>query len=209
MFLSDVKHIVADPQIHINRFKDAILELTNKKIEIQPYLTINFDSTDPLNGIFTYISNRDHEKFHTNVVVEASSTYQAKPMSIIEKSKTANFFSTKTMADQWIKFTFSIDEVQLTGYVIQTHNLKLRPYIKNWTFSGSKDGINWVILDSVVESNALSQPNSHIMRKVDTKEFYRAFKLDHTGTNSLGYDNIILSHVELFGAIRDYDPDQQ
>ena len=206
--INDVKFIIQDPKIKIDQFKDAILSLTRKKIDIQQYLTIQYDSASPLSGIFAYLSKRDKAAFHKNVQTEASSTLRGPVIDIIQ-GKVANYFATKSMPCQWIKFTLVKDEIQLTNYVIQTHSDKTRPYIKNWDLSGSKDGINWVTIDSVTNCPALAKPSSIIMRPVKCNEFYRAFKLDHTGTNSLGYDNIALSHIELYGSIRNYEPDTQ
>ena len=206
--IADVKKIVADPRIQIDFFKNEIIELTRKKIDIQMFLTLKYDPKTPLAGVFSYIFDRDRVNFRKAVQVEASSTNSGDAYNIIE-AKSREIFVTKTMASQFIKFTLIKDEVQLTNYVIQTHNDSSRPYIKNWDLSGSKDGINWVTLDSVTNNSSLSKPSSIFMRKVQTNEFYRAFKLSHTGPNSLGYDNIAIAHLELYGSIRNYEPDAQ
>ncbi|EAY01033.1 hypothetical protein TVAG_295670 [Trichomonas vaginalis G3] len=211
--VSEVSKIVMDKRVSINDFHDQIVSLTNKKVDIQQFLTVQYDPERPLNGVFSFIFERDGaNNFKNAVQAEASSTIKTEPTNntgdvyCIIDPKSGNYFSSKTVPQQWVKFTFAHEELQLSHYSIQRADMS-SPFIKSWDLSGTKDGINWVVLDSVSNSTALSKPSSIITRPIPKSDFYKSFKIDHTGTNSRGYDTLILQKVEFFGALREQEQD--
>lgn len=212
--VNEVTKIVMDPRVKINDFHNEIVALTKKKVDIQQFLTIPFDPERPLNGVFTFIYERDGANNAKNTILaEACSTHRDQHhetgdvYSIIDP-KCGKYFTSKTMQNQWVKFTFAHEELQLSHYTIQRADLGAA-FPKSWDLSGTKDGINWVVLDSVTNSTALSKPNSFISRPIAKSDFYKAFKLDQTGLNSKGYENLVLGKIELFGGLREQEIEQQ
>ena len=55
-------------------------------------------------------------------------------------------------------------------------------YNMNWNFSVSKDGINWIVVDSHVDDDVLKS-NKEEKFKINKPDYYRYFRLTNTGKN--------------------------
>lgn len=201
--IPEMKVVLNNPNIDLDKFHDNFLHDFLHVANAPPYILCEYQG-NPFNGIFAYLRTLCHDNPDTAGLVhlEASST-QVSSVHVILNYASNNYFGTRDLSDQWIRFHFLRHKVSLSGYSYQTHNINANGHTQSWKLEGSIDGINWTIIHEMRNSSVLAQLNAVYTTDFPSTPFYSLFKMTQTGPNTLGYNNFRVAHIEFFGKIEE------
>jgi hypothetical protein len=163
-----------------------------------------FDSSQPFAGIIWQLSKECGGNVHTNGIVSitASSTESRACHQVADYDWTQHWYS-NSIANSWIQFDFKNRRISPTHYTIKSDNHGGYHLLK-WSLDCSHDGTSWVNLDRR-ETNDLN--GNRVVKSYDCRSlespspFFRFIRLTQTGTNSSGYDHLMVTNVEFFGKV--------
>lgn len=112
-------------------------------------------------------------------------------------------------ADQWITIVFNKQEVILTGYTLSSpmkYPNASQP--KSWRISGSKDRINWEVIDEVYNNEEMNKASPKVYFSIkNQKGPYTMFKIEqltnHLKKISSDQYQFCLNAIEFFGYVAD------
>ena len=86
----------------------------------------------------------------------------------------------------------------ISAYSILSHNSN-NAQMRTWDLKASNNGVNWRVIDSVLENDCLANSNIGVFH-LNIKKGYRMFKLEMTRPTNL--DNTMrIKNVDLFGTV--------
>ena len=148
-------------------------------------------------AIFAKYAEQSGKKFSQTgfVNVTASSIISESASDIIDIGDAS--IITDDDPNSYIEFHFLKNEINPTGYVIQTGEWS---HLKNWKFEGSKDGNKWDLLDSQSDNYDLNgEYKSKSFEITKCTQKYSHFRLTQTGENHYGDNYLSLSYFDIFG----------
>ena len=148
-------------------------------------------------AIFAKYAEQSGKKFSQTgfVNVTASSIISESASDIIDIGDAS--IITDDDPNSYIEFHFLKNEINPTGYVIQTGEWS---HLKNWKFEGSKDGNKWDLLDSQWNNSDLNgEYKSKSFEITKCTQKYSHFRLTQTGENHFGDNYLSLSYFDIFG----------
>ena len=132
-------------------------------------------------GYLRYLvsSNRSSEIKITSTANEANDH----PPSLIITNPITTRWASKRNSNfgQYVQIELLSNPLFLTHYSYLSF-MRAGIYNMNWNFSVSKDGINWVVVDSHVDDDVLKS-NKEEKFKINKPDYYRYFRLTNTGKN--------------------------
>lgn len=202
--IPELKLILADNQIDLNNFGEQFLAAYNDIANAPPYIVLEYAEGYPFNGIFHFLTEQYHMNPHMAHVVtlEASSTQVSTVYQILDYNSN-DYFATRDVPGQWIKFEFNQHRVALTGYSYKTHSINGNGHTRTWKVHGSTDGLNWTLIHEMTNTNVLSNYGAVFIANFPLTQFYKVIKFTQTGTNTMNYNNFRVAHIEFFGQIQD------
>jgi len=146
-------------------------------------------SSPPDNGLFQLLSNQ--------MGVSASGSLNGRdPKTVIQENPIRHWF-TESDGNAWVLFEFKELYVQPTHYAIWSHGGSST--LRNWAFQASNDRSNWVVLSTHRDDEGVREPFSNKMWSIDTKGFFKYFRIIQTGSNWSGNRWLYLLRVEMWG----------
>jgi hypothetical protein len=111
------------------------------------------------------------------IVVSASSIADSsyEPWKAFDNN-VSSYFATAQVPYGWLKVDFGVSK-KVNKYTIKASNLSadMLNYPKNWTFEGSNDGVNWVVLDTRTNETGwtVSQKREYAFNNMTGYRYYR------------------------------------
>jgi hypothetical protein len=187
----------------------------NKRVK-DPTFPIPVDGSSPFRGIFHYLQDRWKQNPHLTGKVKLSAndehgsrTFEVYDL-ISDVPKTGKWWGTRnTSIDHYMKCEFVDFKIRPFGYALKSHSTSWGSahYIQSWRFEGSNDDLNWTILDTQTNTEAISGNDKEAVFKISTEESYRFFRLITGALNSSGTHQFSMQRFEIFGEIRGSIPD--
>ncbi|OXB94741.1 discoidin domain-containing protein [Parageobacillus galactosidasius] len=110
----------------------------------------------------------------------------------------SNNSSTGTLP-QWIAFDFYTPKV-IAKYTVTASSTNTANIPKSWTFEGSQDAANWVVLDSVTNAG-LTTTNTKLERVISNIMAYRYYRVRVTEVNISGQNYVDIAEIEMMEAV--------
>ena len=165
--------------------------------------------SDPLDGIIAHLTRGCGGNVHKEgvVTVTASSCQGSgrEPENAVDLRSNSDFCS-NNLANSWICYDFKGRRVTPTSYSIRSFGcVSGGGHPKSWVLEVSNDGSDgsWAVVDS-------RENNKELNSKLVTRNFeisappsgpFRFVRLRLTGKNHFGDDYLVISALELFGAL--------
>lgn len=164
-----------------------------------------YNSAYPLRGIFDNLRSTCGGNPHNRGIIELKSSgsrHQAThPLHGILDYDNHVFFLTTNDQPSWVELDMKRRKVRLTHYTLKGWP-GAGDYLKHWVLEASNDEINWSILDEKIDSSELCQKSAiSTFQVAESNEFYRYFRLRHTGVTSSSNTYLAFSCIELFGEV--------
>ncbi|OHT08080.1 hypothetical protein TRFO_23523 [Tritrichomonas foetus] len=180
--------------------KENLLQRTYYKKSI----SIKFNENEPLNGVFSYLTNLYKTKIARNHIINVipSSCNGKEPEEIVD-SPTPIVFQTDDKPNSWLAFDFNNFKLCPTSYSLQSYYLGKPGFSnpRNWILEGSNDGRYWSTIDTEEDNAVLNGKNVVKNFIVNCDESFKLFRIRQTGKNWAGKDQLTLSKVEFFGEL--------
>jgi hypothetical protein len=178
-----------------------------------------FPDSDPLDGIISHLARQCGGNVHEQnvVIVTSSPTYSN------EASRAANnaadlrndslFYSHYRPSssdiphtrNNWICYNFKERTVIPSHYVVRSRNDEWgRPgsfNLKSWVVETSLDGTNWIEIDHKESNSQLDDKNVIATFEVSRREECHFLRLVNIGRNHAFNDAVVISGLEIFGAL--------
>lgn len=201
--IPEFRVILQTDNIDLNRIQNFLPDYC-KVVDSPPYITCDYVQGYPFNGIFAYLTGIAKTNPHNAGIVrlEASST-QVSTVSHILDYNSNDYFATRDVPGQWIKFTFRNYLVSLNGYTIKTHSINGNGHTKSWKVQGSVNGTNWTLIHEMTNTNVLASYGATYTAQLATHTpFYKEIMFTQTGTNTMNYHNFRVANIEFFGNLQ-------
>ena len=200
--VQELKVLIKNNNVDLNKIHDTFFRGYRSIADAPPYIVCDYTNGMPFNGIFAYLTELNHMNPHLAGLVnlEASSTQVSYVYMIIDYNSN-DYFATRDVPNQWIKFDFKDFRVSLTGYSYKTHSINGNGHTRTWKVHGSVDGINWNLIHEMTNSNVLSSYGAVYVAEFEATPFYKVIKFTQTGTNTMSYYNFRVASIEFFGKI--------
>ena len=158
---------------------------------------------DPLNGIIAQLTREYGGNVHVKGVVEvtASSVSWIRCEHCAVEFGSDSRFCSENKPNSWIRYDFKGRRVAPTSYSIRSDDWR---YPRSWVLEVSNDGRDgsWDIVDrrkNEVWNGRYAIQNFRI--SAPPSQSFRFVRLRQTGKNYLGSDDLVLSSLEVFGAL--------
>lgn len=200
--IPEFRVVLQTENIDLNRIANFLPDYC-RVIDSPPYITCDIHG-DPFDGIFAYLTRTVKMNPHNAGIVrlEASST-QVSTVSHILDYGSNDYFATRDVPNQWIKFTFQTCLVSLNGYTMKTHSINGNGHTKSWKVTGSNNGTNWTLIHEMTNTTVLSSYGAiYTAQLPHHTPFYREIMFTQTGTNTMNYHNFRVANIEFFGKIQ-------
>jgi hypothetical protein len=157
-------------------------------------------ASDPLNGIIAYLTRKHSGNVRDKEVISISSKSESSddPVRNALDLRPEVFFWSRDEPDQWICWDFHEMRVRPTHYSIRSGRWA---NLKSWVVVGSLDGEHWNEIDRRLENEELNEYCVVRPFPVSKPIDCRFVKLTQLGKNHGGFDYLVLSFFELFGAL--------
>lgn len=201
--IPEFRVILQTENIDLNRIQNFLSEYC-KVVDSPPYITCDYVPGYPFNGIFAYLTGIAKMNPHNAGMVrlEASST-QVSTVSHILDYNSNDYFATRDVPGQWIKFSFRNYLVSLNGYTIKTHSINGNGHTKSWKVQGSVNGTNWTLIHEMTNTNVLASYGAVYTAQLPAHTpFYKEIIFTQTGTNTMNYHNFRVANIEFFGNLQ-------
>jgi hypothetical protein len=107
-------------------------------------------------------------------------------------------FNSMNKPNQWIIWDFKDLQICPTGYTIQSGFWN---FPKSWVVEGSKDGVNYVELDSQVDNEEVKKCIGAVTIQIQNSELFRYLRVTQGAKNHTGSDHLVISAFEVFGSL--------
>ena len=168
---------------------------------------------DSLNGIIDFLFNKDLKLFPALVTTTATSVFTTNSWNYphvllnhkLDKSKIYNNWCSENKPNQSVVIHFTIYDIFITHYSLQTHGISTNYFIYNWFLEGSNDTISWFELHRGDNSTELHDKGIIKTFECTTKGSFRHFRITMT-SKTLDTKNwhFILASIEFFGSIANF-----
>ena len=166
-----------------------------------------YDEARPLDGIIAHLtrecSGNVHQKGVVKVTASSSHSFMgAKPENVVDLGTDSILYS-KDRPNSWICYDFRGRRVVPTSYSIRSAEHQLGP--KSWVLevsnAGSED--SWVVVDARQNNEDLNarRVTRNFAISAPPSEAFRFVRLRQTGRNHDGDDTLVITTLELFGAL--------
>ena len=118
-----------------------------------------------------------------DVTVSASSIYSSNndAHDAFNNVSTSKWAAASGHEVAWLRFENAVKSYYVSKYIIRGRNNYISEMCKNWTFEGSKNGVDWDILDTQVDQ--VFSEYEYKGYDVVTNEFYNHFRVNITANN--------------------------
>jgi len=160
-----------------------------------------FNEGDPFGGILAHLRSQCGGNVHATGIVDvtASSTGYNKCEQVTDHGWNDHWCSNNTPGS-WLMFDFKGRSVRPAAYSLKSN--AGGHYLVKWALEGSNDGSAWTALDERETQEFKTSKGSKTFT-CSGPQFFRFVRLRQTGKNSNNNDQLILSALELFGALRE------
>ena len=167
-----------------------------------------YKSSEPLNGIIAFLSQRCKGNVHDQGVVEITASgvfrnpfgMQYEPKNAADLDSRDHFCSTD-LNGSWICYNFKDTPIVPSSYSIMSAGFPAGSnHPVSWVFEGSEDGSSWVTLD---ERNTSVLDRPLVIQNFSISGApripFKSLRLRQTGWNSSGKNCLAISCLEIFG----------
>ena len=167
-----------------------------------------YDSQNPLNGIFQYLTKKTGGNIQNNKTIEISCSDLCcgKIDTLVNLNDTQGFTHVNgNPTPRWLKIDFKNRKIHLSSYVIKScdkqsySDLKA---LKSWKIEISNDGNSWNSIDTRENVSELNGDHKMKVFNISNKhEPFRFIRIITDKDNWYNSDGFIISKFELFGQI--------
>lgn len=198
----------------IKNQQENFIQLLNKATEKKEInQDFKYDPNCQLKGIIYHLTNECGGNVHDEGIVSvysssANNIYIPKNAVEFLINDSINYFHSNNENGAWIQYNFKKMSVKPTHYEIKT-SLNSVYFPRSWVIEALNNCSGcWKVLDSRNNVKHINAPNSvyvfEISEKLDEDEYYRFIRFRVTGTNSSGYNYLVLKTLEYYGSIKKY-----
>lgn len=200
--------LLKSPYIDINKFKQSLIPIliaesnSSAPSPSSEYTLINYEFGKETSGLFDYF--RTHHILSTSVDISASSTFnQEFAVTNLLNNDFSHYYSSEKGPIEFVEIHILKGTLSPTHYTLMSCEAGQRNLAPtSWTFSGSNDGKNWILLDSKYNDNSLCYDRKAVVYPI-VKESWKSFSyFQFAQYDSGGIKNkrLLLAGIELFGA---------
>jgi uncharacterized coiled-coil protein SlyX len=159
-----------------------------------------FSSTDPFQGIISYLTRKHGGNVHDKgiVTVTSKSVSHAEPentvRNVVDFTCDSKFWS-KNEPGQWICCDFQEMRVRPTHYSARAYGLR------SWVVECSLDGVNWTEIDRQSDSSILKGSGLVATFAVSNSTECRFIRLTQTGISHTQSNYLVIQGLEFFGTL--------
>ena len=188
-------------KLRFSRLTNKIRHIGQEPGQPQP---IEYDDSDPLNGVFCYLKQVSLNFYDTLEISASSSSSYGNPRNVVSQEINSGFWeSIDSKPNPYIQFKLNNLKLNLVSYVLQsTENASDNRDPISWIVAGSNDGENWETLDQVDNKSDLCGRDSIAEFDCSCKETETPFSIirfEMTEPNYRGDWTFRLANVELYG----------
>lgn len=170
----------------------------------------SFNESDPLNGIFKFLTVKTHGNIHDNGTIEVKSDNiltshikgegqsRSHPKNLLNDDSKSFYRPDKSTDNFYIQFDFKNMEVEISSYTIRTAGSG-HANLKNWVFLISDDQSKWTQVDIHINYIFSSQT---VNFEVNTKRFVRYARISQIGPPSDSSFRLWINAVEFYGKLK-------
>ena len=167
---------------------------------------ISYNSSNELDGIFTYLYNTSKSEFISVSGTKLSVADVQEAIFVTTRDQPIQYFWASDRADEYITFSFPFP-VLLESYSLANAGSWIceHSYPTEWSVLGSNDMIKW---KEIGHQNSIKFCNTkqctHSTTKhfnVSLQRFYRHIRIQNIANSLYSDDYLILRYVELFGIL--------
>jgi hypothetical protein len=156
-------------------YANKILILSNSK-----YKAIDYD--DYINVVPILTSNNDSSGIVVNRSTAWSADFEAYKVFDGSTSSSNRWQSASGITSGWVSIDLKRG-VKIFAYKVFNYDTTTPPRMaKNWTFEGSNDGANWIVLDTQINQTAWNA-NEGRLYVLSTPSEYRFFRINISANN--------------------------
>ena len=199
----ELRTLLLDQHINLNPVKRQFMSAYTNVANAPPYICLPYRPQHAFEGIFHFLAQQSGGNPHTTglVTLEASSTQAIAVHRILDYGPN-DYFSTRDLPRQWIKFHFHCHRVSLNGYTYKTHSVHGSGHSRSWTLDGSDDGLTWRVIHQVEDTTELMNYGAVYHASFPATPFFTHFRITQTAVNSSNYNNFRVANIEFFGRIQ-------
>lgn len=165
-----------------------------------------YSESDPLGGIFRYLTGQCGGNVHDRGVVNVTASGYVDnnyPKNVVDLG-TDSVFRSRYVNNEWICFDMGNLRVKPTSYSIRSHEYGPGyAHLKSWVLEVSNDGTNWQEVDRKTNNSAMN--DKHVIRNFRVanvpSDGFRYVRLQQTGPNHQNDNLMIFSSFEIFGTL--------
>jgi hypothetical protein len=174
---------------------------SSKKVKM-----IEFNSSDPMQGIIAYLTSTFKGNVHTQgiVTITSSNIFSSfSPHHLADLTQT-NFFNSADKPNQWFCYDFKDRKINLTHYAICSYNSETyNP--RSWVIESSIDGKTWIENDRRMNVTDLKITSSIRTFEIKNSSECRFVRFRQIDTNYEGNHYLCLTSFEVFGSLIEAD----
>lgn len=198
-------------QTKLDEISTKIDNLRNSRSESSPSTstntkTLTYASDGDKNGVCYWIGTNYGTQAWTNphtagrITCSIINPYDAnRPPEQLVDRQPSDSPATSDVPNSRMRIDLGSDKfLRCSKYSLQGAN-RTELHLRSWKFKGSKDGVNWDVLDTQNNNTAINQ-NSWFTQAIATTTYYRYFEIEQTNVSSSGALNIMtLGEFEFYG----------
>lgn len=195
--------------------KNKLKTKDNEKHLIKDVTKIDFDynENNRFKGIISFIGNGNPKNLVDEGVIDITNSKlwgdnkRYLPKNVVNYEDDNLWFDSANKPNSWLCINFKEKKIKPSYYSIKSNNGggKNNAHLKNWVIEGSKDNVNWVILDERKNEESLNDRTASntfkIQHNFENDEFYQYIKIRQTGLNTSNGNQLYFGSIEFFGSL--------
>lgn len=151
-------------------------------------------------GLINFLKNESNIDDEINISCSSIGGYNSKNLFVYEN--TDHYFFTENLPNSWISFEFKKYEIIPSNYTLRSYkNGSYHP--KTWVIEGSKDNVNWSIIDKQKNCSFIRGDNLvHTFPiKNENNQSFKYLRIRQTESNWNGNNHLKFDAIEFYGKL--------
>ncbi|OHT14422.1 hypothetical protein TRFO_15201 [Tritrichomonas foetus] len=210
MSKDDVKAYLNNTRLNMNRLRVKLLgslPFLQEKRErinlIHTEIDLPTNIFDDLSGLIRATENP--ETIASSIAYPTNMQHSYGPEMLFQKNmKSKMYFCTLSEENPWFQMEFTNISIKLSGYMLKSwYNAQNGVCPTSWTLEASEDGIDWVKIDSVLQSKELMNNGAVVIRNTSIEEYFTFFRFTQLSNVNPGNKALALNLFELYGTAQE------
>jgi len=166
--------------------------------------TFQLDSKKPFSGIIKHLHDKSEYDYSSIKVTASGQSVRSygKPEEVISP-KFEGEWTSNNEQNSWFMVEFKNHKIEVCGYTIKTYNGTTNgTHMKSWIVEGSTDGVAWITIDAVTNSQDLNKSDAILSKTIRPIGEHSLIRIKQTDKNHFGTHCMSLARFELFGTIK-------